>query len=318
MKEINGLELSRAYYETWGAPMLHEQFPEYEGRIAVGLAGQGSECFGYDDAASRDHDFEAGFCLWLTEEDEETIGFRLFRAYRKLPEEFMGVRKQAQSFYGGNRRGVMEIGEFYSRFTGCPGVPEDWRQWMAIPEYALAEAVNGQVFRDDLGVFTAVRRELEKGYPEDVRLKKMAARAALMAQSGQYNYSRCTAHGERGAAGMALAEFVKNAASMIYLLNRRYMPYYKWMFRGMRDLPLLGNLSSDLEGLISYQQPVPEKEERDLLIQQKIEAVSSAVIGELRRQGLTGGTWDYLEPHALEITEHIQNGEIRNLHLMEG
>ena len=317
--KTTGLELARAYYDTWGAPMIHEQFPEYEGRIAVGLAGQGSECFGFDDEVSRDHDFEAGFCIWVTREDEKAIGFPLFRAYRKLPEEFMGIRKAAQSLYGENRRGVMEIGEFYSRFTGSPGAPEDWRQWMAIPEYALAEAVNGQVFRDDLGEFSAVRKQLAAGYPEDVRLKKMAARAALMAQSGQYNYSRCLRHGEGGAAGFALAEFVKNAVSMIYLLNRRYMPYYKWMFRGMRELPVLGELSYTLEGLLAFPHSAEGRKNPDgPEPSEAIEAVCGEVISELRRQGLTCGAWDYLEPHALEITKHIQNGEIRNLHLMEG
>lgn len=227
---IKGLELSKQYYETYGKPMIAGQFPEYESRIAVGLVGQGSECFGYDDESSRDHDFEAGFCMWLTKEDEEAIGFLLSRAYRKLPEEFMGVKKQAQSFFGGNRRGVLETGEFYSRFTGSKGAPEAWQQWMEIPESSLAEAVNGQVFRDDLGEFTRIRNELKKGFPEDVRLKKLASRLAMAAQSGQYNYSRCLKRGESGAAGLALAGFVKYAASAVYLLNHQYTPYYKWCF----------------------------------------------------------------------------------------
>ena len=44
---MRGLELSRAYYEAFGAPMLQEQFPEWADRLAVGLVGSGSECFGW-------------------------------------------------------------------------------------------------------------------------------------------------------------------------------------------------------------------------------------------------------------------------------
>ena len=54
---MNGMELAERYYETYGRPMLHEKYPEYETRIAVGLVGEGSECFGFDDRISRDHDF---------------------------------------------------------------------------------------------------------------------------------------------------------------------------------------------------------------------------------------------------------------------
>ena len=81
---MNGLEEAKLLYEQWGKDMLHTCFPEYEGRIAVGLAGHGSECFGYDDKLSRDHDFEPGFCLWLTDEDDIHIGPRLARSYREL------------------------------------------------------------------------------------------------------------------------------------------------------------------------------------------------------------------------------------------
>lgn len=309
-----GIELARQYYETYGRTMIEEQFPEYERRIAIGLVGPGSECFGFDDEISRDHDFEAGFCLWVTSEDEETIGFRLSRAYKKLPSEFMGIKKKAQSLFGGNRRGVLEIGEFYSRFTGSPGIPKDWRQWLAIPEFSLAEAVNGRVFRDDLGEFTRIREELKKGYPEDVRLKKLAARAALAAQAGQYNYSRCVSRGEYGAAGLAAGEFVKNAASMIYLLNHRYPPYYKWLLRGMKALPRLGGLAEPLNRLAS--DPLGYKGECGS--SSLIEMICQGLIEELKHQKLSSGNWDYLEPHALEIMEHIKDGQIRSLHVMEG
>lgn len=305
---MKGLELAKAYYEEYGRPMIRELFPEYEGRIAVGLAGEGSECFGYDDELSRDHDFEAGFCMWLTERDSEKIGFRLFRAYGKLPDEYRGIKKEKASLYGNGRKGVMTIPEFYERMIGWPGVPAEPEQWLAVPEYALAQAVNGEIFRDDLGAFSQVRKILLKGYPEDVRLKKIAARAALMAQAGQYNYSRCRKRGENGAAALAAAEFVKAGISMVFLLNNRYTPYYKWMLRAMEDLPRLGSLRPVMEQLLAG------GENGSVLI----EEICAAVTAELRRQGLTEGSWDYLEPHALSVTEHIRDGRLRNLHLMEG
>lgn len=88
---MNGLEISKRFYLEYGEKAIAENFPEYKDRIAVGLVGEGSECLGYDDDISRDHDFDAGFCLWITGEDEKEIGFKLERLYANLPKEFMGL-----------------------------------------------------------------------------------------------------------------------------------------------------------------------------------------------------------------------------------
>ncbi len=45
---MTGLALSRQLYER-AAPLLASEFPRDAGRIAVSLAGPGSECFGFDD-----------------------------------------------------------------------------------------------------------------------------------------------------------------------------------------------------------------------------------------------------------------------------
>ena len=68
MEKLTPIEMSRKFYVNRVAPMIREKFPEYESRIAVGIAGEGSDCFGYDDFISRDHDYAPGFCLWLPEE----------------------------------------------------------------------------------------------------------------------------------------------------------------------------------------------------------------------------------------------------------
>ena len=69
----SGIDSSRRFYENVIAPMIHDDFGEYENRIAVGLVGEGSDCFGYDDFMSRDHDFGTGVCLWLTDEDMKNV-----------------------------------------------------------------------------------------------------------------------------------------------------------------------------------------------------------------------------------------------------
>lgn len=307
---MRGLDEARQLYLQRGAQLIHERFPEYEGRIAVGLCGHGSECFGYDDELSRDHDFTPGFCLWLTAEDDRLIGVELSRAYRELHIE----RAQKRSELAERSRGVNRIDLFFRRYTGSDGAPQSWEQWLYLPSYALAEASNGQVWRDELGEFSRQRELIRTGMPEDVRLKKLAARAALMAQAGQYNFTRCIKHGQQGAAMLALTEFVKAASDMIYLLNRAHMPYYKWAFRGMEELGALSDMRPALEFLL-----LGENDEEGLNVKAGVvEDICAAVIKELQKQRLSHGNWDYMEPHAFEITEHIQNPQIRALHIMEG
>jgi hypothetical protein len=244
---MQGLELSRAFFEDYGKPMLEAQFPQLLPKLAAGLFGSGSECFGYDDAVSRDHDFFPGFSVWIDDETDRTAGVEIARVYRSICGSASGDR----SALAENARGVHRIGDFYARYTGSRGAPESWEQWMYVPEYALAEASNGQVWRDDEGSFSREREIILHGMPEDVRKKKIAARAVRMAQSGQYNFQRCLRHGQEGAAALAAAEFVQSACSMIYLLNRKHMPYYKWAFRGMQELERLGDMKDALEFLLT-------------------------------------------------------------------
>ena len=102
---MKGLEAARRLYAEKGAAIIHEHFPEYEGRIAVGLAGSGSQCLGFDDEISRDHDFEPGFCLWLTDADDARIGIELARKMRDL----FGSRVSQASALGTAGVGVMRI-----------------------------------------------------------------------------------------------------------------------------------------------------------------------------------------------------------------
>ena len=293
--------------------MLEEQFPEVLPFLAAGLFGSGSECFGFDDDVSRDHDFEPGFCLFLPDEDvvDRKTAFRLERAYAKLPKEFEGFSRALLQPVGGARHGVFRTSEFFLERIGSPDGQLTAEQWLTIPDQALAEATNGAIFFDNRGDVTAVREALQS-FPEDVRRKKLAGHLLLMGQAGQYNYGRCLAHGEPAAAQLAVGEFVRSALSAIFLLNNTYQPYYKWSFRALRDLPVLADLAEPLETLLTTGNDETQSKQKLALIEQ----VSAAIIAELKAQELTLATCGDLGNHAYSVNDSIGDADLRNLHVL--
>lgn len=310
---MRGLEIAKAFYHEYGEPMLREKFPEILPFMAVGLLGRGSECLGFDDEVSRDHDFEPGFCVFLPGEEivDRRTAFLLERAYAGLPKEFMGLRRAVISPVGGARHGVLRTAEFMTDLVGSSDGRLDLTGWMTVPDHALTEALSGEIFTDPYGEVTAIRERLRR-QPVDVKRKKMAGHLLLMGQSGQYNYKRCLAHGETAAAQLAVTEFVKSTMSVVFLLNNTYQPYYKWSFRAMRALPRLSLEAELLEYLLtSDNEPETAKEKYDV-----IEGIASDVIDELMEQGLTQAICGDLEKHAYSVNDQIADAYIRNLHIL--
>ncbi len=311
---MKGIELSRKYYETYGIEMLDSLFGDVKDRITVGLVGEGSECLGFDDELSSDHDFGPGFCMWIDREDERKFGFRLERAYAKLPSEFMGYRKPLVSPAGGNRKGVLITEDFFIKHIGIPRAPLFYDEWLKIPQYNLAFLAAGEIFKEGEGKFTDIREVIKAGYPEDVRKKKIAANLALMGQSGQYNYSRSAQRGENGAAQLAVYNFVVNAVKLIYLLNKKYCPFYKWAFRGMRELTVL----SELEQPLIYLLETPNDKESVICKEGIIEDVAGMAINELKKQKLSDALCNNLDTHAFSVTDKIEDAELRNANIFLG
>ncbi len=306
---MKAIEKSRIWYEKVLLPELQKNFPEKLCRMAIGIAGRGSECFGFDDEISGDHDQLAGVSIWLTDEDDREYALALNRLYCKSHTKSF-PQNGPKSAFGFAEHGVDTISGFFRRHLGIPGAPETLQQWLDIPEYAFAEAVNGEVFTDNLGEFTRIREKLLYGMPEDVRRKKIAGHAVMMAQSGQYNFARCLKHGEAGAAAVALNEFVTHAVPLAFLLNFRFAPYYKWMFRAMRQLPLLSDVTVELESLLTGNLSNTDK----ISI---IEKIAARFIQLVREQGLSDASGNYLEDHALAVIGGIGNQQLRSMHIME-
>ncbi len=312
---MKGLELSAKFYEEYGAPMLKEQFSTLLPQIAIGLVGSGSECFGFDDDLSHDHDFEPGFCLFLPDEDtvDRRTAFLLERAYAKLPRDFMGYTRGPLSPVGGNRHGVLRLSEFLQEKTGRADGTLTTAEWFMVPEQSLAEVTNGRLFRDDCALFSAVREKL-RYLPEDVRRKKLAGHLLMMGQAGQYNYPRCLLRGDTAAAQLSVCEFVKHTLHAVFLLNRTYIPYYKWQFRALRDLHCLATLSEPLEWLLTTDNKTAHADKKSSVIEQ----AAAAVIAQLKEQALSERTCGDLENHAYAVNDTVADANLRNLHILYG
>lgn len=307
------LDLCQAYYEKYGKPMIEANFPEYAGKIAVGLCGEGSECFGFEDDISTDHDCGPGFAMWITKEVYEKIGGKLEEEYEKLPKVFAGHIRKA-TLTGSGRCGVVVIEDFYKRVLGGKAIPQTEDEWLLVDEFALAAATNGRVFVDELGEFSRRRAHLLSYYPENVWYARVAKTLIKCAQTGQYNYGRCMARGDYVTAQIALSQYMQNVMELVFLLNKRYAPYYKWQQRAMADLAILPEIGDILKAICDmpsqrtawenyrYNGKVNEQD----MIAMTIEIVAKLVVVKLQEMGLSKSGDLYLEAQAKEVLSNME------------
>lgn len=308
---MKGMELCENYFHLCALPVLEREFAGDLKKMAIGLAGDGSECFGFDDEYSQDHDWGPGFCIWLDGDDFAALGPELQGLYDSLPASFGGYRARKTSAWGEGRVGVLETGRYYRRFLGIPGIPDSLFGWLRIPEDALAAACNGKIFYGSGSRFASIRDRLLAFYPEDVRLKKLAARCMSAGREGQYNYARSLRRKELYAADQAGMKFLEDALSIVFLLNGRYKPFYKWAHRAVRELPVLGSYSYEL---ISELTGTGSREGKGELM----ESCAGRIIACLKDAGLSDSDSDFLPDHGPEIQKRIEDKEIRGINVWAG
>ncbi len=278
---LRGMEISRAFYEQCGRPMIAEKFPDYEGKIAVGLAGKGSDCFCYDDVLSRDHDWGPEFCMWVTEETYAAVGEALEAAYDGLPETFQGFRRMPEKVRR-ERRGVFTIPGFFQKIADAPDY--EHIAWRDTPDYALAAAADGVIFRDDEGIFTGEREKFFRGYPEVIRYLKLADSAARFSQAGQYNYGRMLRRGDTVTAQVMLADCAREAMKLQHYIENRYPPHDKWLWRSLQESGNGRALGELLKGL-------PDT----------VEEIGTFLAQELYQMNLISDSDNYLDAHSGEL-----------------
>ncbi|MCL2491776.1 MAG: DUF4037 domain-containing protein [Coriobacteriia bacterium] len=302
---MNGLELAEAFWWERGYPALCELMDDAIDRVAAGMVGEGSECFGFDDRYSRDHHWGPAFCLWLTADDMHTWAAPLQKLYTSLSKEgFGGFDPRIDDEMSATRVGVQSIPTFYHRHLGVSDTPPDLSVWRTIPEESLAVATNGKVFVDRLGEFSRIRDELLRYYPEELRLRRLADGCFKAARSGQYNLARARKRDHVVTSFGSLARFIDEMTRAIYTLNRCYRPFYKWAHQGLRMLPRSGAVMAEsIEHLLALWAHTSGKPNKQML--QQVDDCALLLVDELLSEGLTDEREPWLLSHCDKIMLHI-------------
>ena len=302
--------------------MIRELFPEYAARIAAGMCGEGSDCLGFEDEISKDHDYSLGFCLWLTEADFSAIGRELSEEYGKLVERHAEEYGEDGSslIIADERRGVTTIGRYYERILGV-SINENTdtdsffteERWLSFDEAALFTAVSGSVFTDGEGSFTRIRRKLKEYYPDRVWRLRLAQTIHEFSQSAQSNYARSMARGDDLTALVIKGKAAESALKLVYLINRSYAPYYKWLAKGTARLPELGEVTTELDKMsilptqedawagTAYDAAKINTDDKAAVI---FERVAKLILDGLKDKGLVSGSDTFLDSYVAQIAAY--------------
>jgi len=238
---MKGLDLALGYYTDVILPAFSTRFPDVLDNLAFGLVGPGSECYGFDDVVSRDHDWGPRVCIWLPEALYQNDGMVLQETYDGLPPVYKGFGPICHLDTRMRRDGVLSIERFYRSYLGTAECPVTNRDWLVVPEESLSVCTNGMVFSDSNGQFSAMRQRLLAYYPRDIVIKKMACRLKDAGQSGQYNLWRSMRREDVLASAYFKQQFLIEAASIVYILHHTFRPFKKWLFRGLRNFGDVGS-----------------------------------------------------------------------------
>lgn len=286
---INGtfIEKCKLFYEKYMKTAIHKDFSAYEDKIAVGITGYGSECFGYEDEYSYDHDCNIRLLLFTDRQTYDEIGNELQSEYENKLEAFYNAYdiRRNPSLGVNKNDGVVEIESYFNNILDTDRFPKTDEEWFNVKEENLAMAVNGEIFSDKPGKVTKIRQRLSEYYSNRVWLTRIAKEMHMYSQTAQYNYSRMKLREDYVSAKLSIALGMEHCMRLVYLLNRTYAPYYKWLRKGMDNLSRLSQIGDILDTIAT----------NDEVAAANFELIATLIVKEMNKIGIIEGKDNYLD-----------------------
>lgn len=298
-----GLTISREYYEAVGLPMLKDKYAGYYDQMTIGHLGEGSDCYGFDDVISRDHDWGIGFSIWLEDELYDQIGESLTQDYEELPKTWNGYERLTL-LTGRHRIGVHKVSDYIKYYIGVKAYSE-WKatgkltreSFLQMESYQLAVLCNGDIYHvNDDSELIRLRQYLMQFYDDSTLCVLLAEHICRFGQNAQYNYSRMRQRGDDLSAWMMLAEGMKEALKVGYLCNQIYAPHDKWLVKGAETFTRLPELIEKIQSIyqaetirLRNQDSITDPDQKNAeIVDQMIEELAVTLLEELLEQGYIG------------------------------
>ena len=241
------LATCRRLFETHGYPLLVEAFPEYSERVAAAHVSGSSDVLGADDEYSKLGVWGATFELFLPEEEFREAGQQLREVMnRSLPREFEGYPTASG---GGPPVSVFSIKGYLRERLGLSHFPKNQAEWLQIPEYSLCNFTSGEIFFDPVQELTTIQKRYASYYPADIWKIHLARAAYACWFYGEANFpQRLAPREDTITATIAVGEFCSAVMRLVFLINRQYAPYWKWMHWAFTRLP---DYSGEIDPLLN-------------------------------------------------------------------
>ena len=183
----------------------------------------------------------------------------------------------------------------------------------------LATVTNGRLFEGTNTVFGRIYTNLKKGYPQEIKRRKLAQALGLICQSGQYNYERMMKRGELESAVRMLHEMEEQTIQLLYLVNDVYMPHRKWQLIMARQLKEGQNILQQIEVLMTEYPSLESYRQREAVdwigitnaddpIVEQIQHIAESMVQLLKRMGYTTSDAVYLEDQIPYVLQERKEG----------
>lgn len=231
------IDISHEFFDDVVLPVLEREFPEETAQTAFGVFGHGSEALKLDDEYSRDHHWGLRIDALMPQAVFENKRETMLRVLgENLPSSYQGFDLGERTVAGA---GVApdNLEAFLRRTIGIDHAPETYVEWLDIPEEDITHVINGEVWHDPLGRFTAVRQRLNAYYPEPVRLRRIAHWCRFYSGMGTYALKRAILRNDEFYATTRFSNAIRLGVQLAFLLDKQYFPYDKWIMAFFKRLP---------------------------------------------------------------------------------